>query len=321
MTRSVGWGALAGRGGVGRALLVALCMLPACTPADGDRVDGIQGAVHRYVDVGSTRWHYLQAGSGDPVVLLHGMLESAWAWRYQIPALATEYRVIVPDLKGFGLSGKEEGDYSFAAVAGEIAQLLSSIGVERFRLVGHDWGALIAARLGADHPHRVVGYVHVSAALQQLDLSRWNSYRDFYFDPDQVAGFLRSPEAFMSRLFESSLDQGLSALTPEALERHVTEFSRRGVADAVGRYFRDMDLAKDWSLGPAMAVDWTRTQFPVRIIIGDHDYRVPGELFLDAEGLIPGFERLVIMDDCGHYPAEEHPDLFTKLLQEFLAQL
>ncbi len=302
-------------------LLALLCMMPACTPADGDRVVGIEGAVHRYVEVGSTRWHYLQAGSGEPLVLLHGMPESAWAWRHQIPALAVEYRVIVPDLKGFGLSGKPEGDYSFAAVAGEVAQLLSTIGVERFRLVGHDWGALIGARLGTDHPQRVVGYVHVSAPLRQLDLSRWVDYRDFYFDPDQVAGFLRAPEVFVSRLFESSLDQGLSALAPEVLERHVKEFGRRGVARAVGRYFRDMDLAEDWSLGPSMAVDWTRAQFPVRIIIGDHDYRVPSELFLDAERLIPGFERLVIVDDCGHYPAEEHPDQFTKLLQEFLAQL
>lgn len=292
----------------------------ACAPADGAPVVEIDGAVHRFAQVGSSRWHYLEAGVGEPVVLLHGMPESSWAWREQIPVLARDYRVIVPDLRGFGLSDKPEGDYAFATLARELAELLNLIDAPRFRLVGHDWGGLIGARLASDHASRIVAYVHVSAPLLRYDLTRWIDYRDFFDAPEHAAGFLRSADVFVSRLFDTSLHGGLEAMPLERRERHVDEFARSGVRDVVGRYFRDMELGDDWSLGDTMRADWSLMTFPVLIVIGDRDYRVPSEVFRHADEHIPGFDRLVIIDDAGHYPAEEKSEGFTAVVQEFFKQ-
>jgi pimeloyl-ACP methyl ester carboxylesterase len=95
---------------------------------------------HHIETVNGVTWHWAEAGEGDPVVLLHGIPESWQCWLHQIPTLATQFRVLAFDLKGYGLSDKADGDYSASNVASELLQCLDAIGIDRFRLAGHDWG-------------------------------------------------------------------------------------------------------------------------------------------------------------------------------------
>src|SRR5947209_17511560 len=99
------------------------------------------------VDAGGTAIEFEVTGEGRPVVLLHGFPDSGRLWRNQVPALAAAgFQVIVPDLRGYGLSDKPEDvdSYSLAALAGDVMAVLSDAGAERAHVVGHDWGAALA---------------------------------------------------------------------------------------------------------------------------------------------------------------------------------
>ena len=96
-----------------------------------------------------------EAGAGPPLILLHGWPQHWWCWRRLIPALARDYRVLAPDLRGFGWSAAPPGDYAKKTLAEDILGLLDSQGIDRARVIGHDWGGHAAFLLALDHPERV----------------------------------------------------------------------------------------------------------------------------------------------------------------------
>jgi pimeloyl-ACP methyl ester carboxylesterase len=121
--------------------------------------------VERSVDLGDVWLNVASAGSGRPVVLLHGFPDSWRLWRYQIRLLAAAgHRVIAPDLRGFGHSSRpsDVADYRMNVLVGDLTGLLDSTGVDRAAVVGHDWGAVLAWRLAVSLPQRVDRMVGVS---------------------------------------------------------------------------------------------------------------------------------------------------------------
>src|SRR3984885_14324624 len=120
-------------------------------------------AHHRCLRNGS-KIHYAVAGDGPPVVLLHGFPETSYAWRYQIEALKTRYRLIVPDLRGYGATEKAPTGYDKRTMANDIRALMSNLGIERAAIVAHDRGARVGLRLAKDHPDagaRFAGLGHI----------------------------------------------------------------------------------------------------------------------------------------------------------------
>ena len=109
----------------------------------------------RNIDVGGLPIHYLAAGEGPPLVLLHALGESALDWRWVLPALAHTNRVYAPDLPGFGYSAKPSAEYSPAFFARFVGAYLDALGVERATLVGNSIGGLAALRLALSEPERV----------------------------------------------------------------------------------------------------------------------------------------------------------------------
>src|ERR1700678_502679 len=117
------------------------------------------------VDVSGVRIEYEVTGQGRSVVLLHGCPDSGRLWRHQVPALAgAGFQVIVPDLRGYGRSGKPEGveAYSLMALAGDVMAVLADLGIERAHVVGHDWGAALAWGLASLAPGNVDHLVALS---------------------------------------------------------------------------------------------------------------------------------------------------------------
>ncbi|MGA3250520.1 MAG: alpha/beta fold hydrolase, partial [Paraburkholderia sp.] len=101
------------------------------------------------------RQHYLDSGAGPVVVLLHGFPETSFAWRFQIPALASKFRVIAPDLRGYGETDKPASGYDKRNMAQDLISLLDELGIDKIALVGHDRGARVATRFAKDHPDRL----------------------------------------------------------------------------------------------------------------------------------------------------------------------
>ena len=121
-----------------------------------------------FQDVNGTRIYYVQAGRGEPVVLIHGLNASTFSFRYIIPELAQHYRVVALDLQGFGYSARPAGaDYSLTAQAELVRRAMERLGIERATVVGHSMGGAVAMRLAVRSPERVVRLVLVNSATDR----------------------------------------------------------------------------------------------------------------------------------------------------------
>ena len=139
---------------------------------------GIQ-LTHRTAVVNRVRLHYVVAGQGEPVVLLHGWPETWYQWRKIIPSLAEKYTVIAPDMRGLGDSSKPAAGYDKRTVADDICRLVRKLGFERIFLVGHDWGGPVAyayACLNPDSVRRLVilDTVIPGAGLEEITKELWH---------------------------------------------------------------------------------------------------------------------------------------------------
>jgi pimeloyl-ACP methyl ester carboxylesterase len=119
----------------------------------------VPGVAHRHVELDGVALHVAEAGSGAPLVLLHGWPQHWWCWRRLIPRLAQTRRVLAPDLRGFGWSDAPPGDYLKATLAQDVLALLDAEGLDRVALLGHDWGGYVAFLLALEHPERVESLV------------------------------------------------------------------------------------------------------------------------------------------------------------------
>ncbi len=203
-------------------------------------------------------------------------------------------------------------------MADRVLDLLDAIGVDRFHLVGHDWGALIGARLAGNARGRLLSYVHVSGPLRRYDLSRSPDYRDFRRDPDSIPDLLRNPEIFVRRTYELGITAGPDSLSADLLARYTRALSSREALAALGRYFAQLDVGSDWVLGEQAAPAWSEIDVPVRFVVGGRDLLLPIEEFHEIRSVVPTLERLVVLEGTGHYPHEENPMEFGDVLYEFL---
>jgi pimeloyl-ACP methyl ester carboxylesterase len=156
--------------GICRPLVVALALLLVSLDA---ATAFAQPPQSKFADVNGVRLHYLVAGKGDPVVLLHGYAETSHMWLPLISKLADKHTVIAPDLRGFGQSAAPPEGYSKAAMAQDIHALVNSLGYHHIRLVGHDIGLMVAYAYAAQNPAEVDRLVLMEAFLPGV--GDWNS--------------------------------------------------------------------------------------------------------------------------------------------------
>ena len=257
--------------------------------------------------VNGIKWHWAEAGDGDPVILLHGIPESWKCWKHQIPKLATQFKVYAIDLKGYGLSDKKEGDYSMNNVASEILDLLDHLKISSFRLAGHDWGVAISDNIIDQAPERVERYIRCCLSLHAYDPRnslhhQWNSE-----NPDLAAKLMNKPEAYVRVWFESSCKPDLIPDEKE-IKEIVDDFSHQGTGDAVPRYFRDIPKNKP--------VDLSKFTMPILYIHGEHDPRQPIEYCHGMEDHLPGLQAILVLDS-GHFITRERPKQTTDAMMWF----
>src|SRR5947209_404142 len=202
-----------------------------------------------YADLTEARLHYVEAGDGPPVVLLHGFPEFWYSWRHQIPALAAAgFRVIAPDLRGYNLSSKpaEVSAYEPRRLAGDVAELIAERGASRAGLAGHDWGAAVAWITAMAHPQVVerLAILNVPHPRRMLEaLSRpgkqlGRSWYMFFFQlpwlPEE--GVRAGDWLAFRRGFEHDARPG--AFTPPDIARYREAWSQPGAATATINWYR-----------------------------------------------------------------------------------
>ena len=108
-----------------------------------------------FIQTRELRMHYLQQGAGEPVIFLHGFPETSYEWRHQFAALSSEYACFAPDLRGFGETEKPGLRVTRQILAQDIVNFMDALGIEKARVVAHDWGGIVAFKLAIDWPERV----------------------------------------------------------------------------------------------------------------------------------------------------------------------
>lgn len=276
---------------------------------------------HRFADLDGLKLHYVEAGSGPLVVLLHGFPEFWYSWRHQIPSLAQAgFRVLAPDLRGYNLSDKPKGvsAYHVDLLAGDVVGLIRHAGGERAHIVGHDWGGGIAWWLGIHRPEvvdrlAILNSPHPTAFLRELrrpgQLLR--SWYMFFFQLPWLPEWAirRGNFADLARTFRQARP---GAFSKRDIEKYKEALGQPGTLTAAINYYRAMFRNFRLLRGPMPVV-----HSPTLLIWGkDDDYLGIG-LTEGLESAVPDL-RLELLA-ATHWVQCDAPDEVNRLLIDFLA--
>jgi pimeloyl-ACP methyl ester carboxylesterase len=276
----------------------------------------------RLVELNGLRLHAVTGGDGPPLLLVGGWPQTWYAWREVMPALARAHTVVAVDSRGTGLSDKPDDGYDAGTLAADLAALMAALGHDRFDVVGHDVGMWTGYALAADHPERVGRLAVVDAIIPGLTPT------PSFFSPAAVNqrlwhfGFNRLTD------LNEELVQGRERLyfgyqfakkaaTPDAIPAYAVDvYVDAIIADpralrASFAYYR----ALDETIAQNEQRSRTRLTLPV-LAVGGALYT--GAAAAETMRLAADDVTEVVVDDCGHYVAEEQPARFTEILEEFL---
>jgi pimeloyl-ACP methyl ester carboxylesterase len=280
---------------------------------------------HHYARLTEVVMHYVTAGSGFPIVLLHGWPETWWEWRHLIPHLTGDYRVIAPDLRGLGDSSRPVRGYDKKTVAGDVAELLTEhLGVKSFHLVGHDWGGPTAFALAAAHPEAVQSLTIIDVTLPGIgpDISqggrRW--HHAFHMTPDLPEALVTGRERAYLAWFYREFCYRPNAITDADLDEYLRTYTQPGALRAGFAYYRN--LPRDKADNRALLDSGFRLRMPV-LAIGGARTEARGRAQEPAESLkaIAGNVTGRVVAESGHFVPEEQPDELARQLDEFLSRL
>jgi pimeloyl-ACP methyl ester carboxylesterase len=281
------------------------------------------GGTSRFAELPGARLHYVEAGRGPLVVLLHGFPNFWYLWRRQIPALVEAgHRVVAPDLRGYNLSSRPSRvrDYAVGAVAGDVAALIRHVGERRAVVVGHDWGGVVAWRLAAEHADTVSRVAVLNAPhparfadeLRTLDQLARSSYAFFFQLPWLPELALRAFDfAAIRRALRGEPARG--AFTDAEIDLHVRAFSMPGALRSALHYYRAAGRSVG---GEARRASHRMIELPVLLLWGERDPFLRIEL---TEGLGRWARELEVrrVKGAGHWLMADAPDEVNRALVEF----
>jgi pimeloyl-ACP methyl ester carboxylesterase len=273
-----------------------------------------------YAELGNVRLHYVEAGEGPLVVLLHGFPEFWYGWRAQIePLAAAGLRVVVPDMRGYNLSSKPRGvgAYDLDPLAQDVADLIAERGERRACVAGHDWGGIVAWATAMFHPEAV-------ERLAILNAPHPSRYLHALRDPRQLArswyiGFFQLPwlpEQVGRRVFRRGLehDAAPGAFSPEDLARYEEAWAQPGALTASINYYRALTRQTPMTAARRMRP----VEAPTRIIWGLRDRYLGAELAEPRRSDVPNLEQVIRLD-TSHWVQHDAPGQVSDLLAGFFA--
>lgn len=252
---------------------------------------------HRQIDL-----HYQVHGSGDPVLLLHGLGSHGLDWEFQLPALSKHYQVITIDLRGHGDSGSGTERLTIPAMAGDVVALLDHLGLASAHVVGFSLGGMVAQQLALDAPDRLRSLCLINTGPHALS-GRLQRY-----------GQLTLRKLVICALGMERLGAYLSRrLFPHPEQAHLaTRFRRQMAAMPARNYLNCLGALRRWDISSRLP----EIQTPCLIIASDQDY-TPVEAKRAVAAQIPG-ATLAIVEDSRHASPMDQPAAINRLLLDFI---
>jgi pimeloyl-ACP methyl ester carboxylesterase len=282
-------------------------------------VSSSSGLEHHTAALEGIKQHYVMAGRGPAVLLLHGWPQTWYEWRHVIGLLADDFTVVAPDLRGFGYSAKPASGYDAATVAGDLSALVTHLGLHDVTVVGHDWGAVFGYAYAAAAPDQVAALGIVEMALPGVGVMEqamtpqpdgnflW--HMGFQSVPDLPEMLIEGKERPYLRWFFEHFAYDPSAITDADLDEYVAAITQVGALRAGLAVYQDFFTSADQIATHAK----TPLTIPVRAYGGEACLAALS--LMSAQAVAPKAEGGVI-DRCGHWAAEERPDFVADMIRE-----
>lgn len=310
----------------------------------------------KYVETNGIRMAVFEQGEGFPVVFSHGFPELAYSWRHQLPVLAgCGFRAIAPDQRGYGRTQRPEAieDYDIHHLCGDLAGLLDALEIERAVFCGHDWGGMVVWQMAHLHPDRVAGVIGVNTpysprspmnpidalramrgednyivAFQEpgkadaiLDANTEKMFRMFMrhgglFDAEEFAKLpVDAPERKFQilKMLEGDEYFGDLILSEDDLAYYVSTFKDTGFTGGINWY---RNIERNWSTTEGQPA---KIDKPCLYVGAADDVVLPPSMAAGMGQFIPDLEKHVIQD-CGHWTQQEHPDELNTILVGWLTK-
>jgi pimeloyl-ACP methyl ester carboxylesterase len=278
--------------------------------------DSTTKITHRSAQVNGIRLHYLIAGKGEPIVLLHGWPVSAEMWRRVIPELARTRTVIAPDMRGAGYSDKPVAGYDKATLARDVQALMGGLGFKRYAVVGHDIGGMVAYALAAQFRDEVTNLAIVDVPLPGID--PWDRMQGapavwhfgFHAQRDLAEALIQGRERLYIESFIRTRAVNPAAVSEDEIDGYAAQLAAPGTLRGTLEYYRT--FAEDAAANKAFAA--TKLEMPVLGIGGDR----LGPMLKGIAAAIATKGDAVTIKECGHWVVEERTPEFLAALRAFL---
>jgi pimeloyl-ACP methyl ester carboxylesterase len=277
---------------------------------------GTDAPASKYGRVNGVKLHYLAAGKGSPVILLHGYTQTSHMWRPLIAELAGTHSVIAPDLRGAGKSDKPEAGYDKKSLAQDVHALAASLGHRRVKLVGHDIGLMVAYAYAAQYPDEVESIALMDAFLPGV--GDWKNVwllRDlwhFHFHGEVPLKLVAGRERIYFEHFWNDFAADRTHSVPEADRKfYARSYAQPGGMRAGFEYFKAF---------PQDAIDFEQfakvaLPMPMLVLTGE---KASGNFLIQQGRLVASNVQGVVIEGSGHWLMEEAPRQVIPRLVAFL---
>jgi pimeloyl-ACP methyl ester carboxylesterase len=276
-------------------------------------------AIHsRYATVNGVRIHYLVAGKGEPIILLHGYAQNSHMWRPAMVELAKTNTVIAPDLRGFGQSAKPETGYDKKTMAVDIHALAEQLGYKKVRIAGHDIGLMVAYAYAAQYPAEVDRIVLMDAFLPGVgDTTGIFLLRDlwhFHFYGETPLKLVNGRERiYFEHFWNDFAADRTKSVSDKDRRFYAKSYAQPGAMRAGFEVFRAFDQdAKDFA-GFAK----TKLNVPMLVLSGE---KAGGQFLIDQGKMVDNNVEGVIVSGSGHWLVDEAPGQVIPKLVTFLTR-
>jgi pimeloyl-ACP methyl ester carboxylesterase len=282
----------------------------------------VEGVSHHTVEARGIQSHYAEAGSGDDVVLcLHGWPQHWYEWRNLMPALADRHRVIALDLRGFGWSEAPEDGYEKENLADDVLAVLDELGIERVKLVGHDWGGWIGFLLALRAPTRIDRYLALNilppwTSMRAMAPHMWRFWYQWMILTPGIGYRLHTSGKLVPKVLAggSVRREVWDGPTLHAFSDTFTEPAR---ARAAVQMYRVFNLREAPEMARGRYAD-AHLEVPTRLLFGTGDQAL-------KHTILAGYERhaddmqIEKVEGCGHFIADEMPELVAERARSFFS--
>lgn len=284
---------------------------------------------HHYTDVGDVLLHHVSLtpereteARAIPAVLLHGWPETWYEWRHVMPLLAEHRPVIAPDLRGLGDSSRPLSGYDKQTVAGDVAKLLAALGIDRYHLVGHDWGGPTAFALAASNLGAIASFTLIDVVIpgDGGDFSqggrRW--HHAFHNTPDLPEALITGREDVYLGWFYREFSWRPDAVDEATQAEYLRTYRQPGALRAGFSYYRA--LREDAASNRAWLEAGNRLEMPV-LAMGGEKWEARGRGTEPEQSMrrVASNVRGVVVPDSGHFVPEEQPALVARELNRHFA--